>query len=163
MGGIHEVELDADALSVADKDRRGFLLAEFQSLRKEIDLQIAERRKIESQVVLGVAAVYSWLLTRDASLDPSLIKAGFILPVVVTLLGFVRWSALMMTVMNLGKYLHQVEGILGHETDGWERFLRQKRKTNPFTGQSALYWIHTSDGLVRTSDPSIWSRLLGDG
>jgi len=36
--------------------------AEYNALRREIELQIAERRKAENQILISIAAVYAWVL-----------------------------------------------------------------------------------------------------
>jgi hypothetical protein len=49
--------------------RHEFYLAEFNVLRKEVEIRLAEINQIEYQVFLGAAATYAWLLTRPTDIS----------------------------------------------------------------------------------------------
>jgi len=49
-----------------------FHMAEYGQLRSEIEMHIADRRKVETQNVIAIIGIYAWLLSRpsDAGLNP---------------------------------------------------------------------------------------------
>ncbi len=139
-----------ESQTAADANSSAFDLAEFDALRREIELHIAERRKIENQVILGLAAIYSWLFTRDATFPAYLFKAGLAIPALMVFLGFVRWMAIQLRTMKLGEYLSGVEVGLSRKKTGWEHFLANHRTERPIMGQFEGW-----------SEIVVWSALFG--
>lgn len=142
-------ELD---LSVETK-RDAFLTVQFNSLRQEIELQISERRKVEAQTFVGMAVIYAWLFSNFNSIDPDYTRIAFIIPIVFSILGFLRWGGIMMRIMTLSRYNKIVEEkIIGPE-GGWEKFLEGVRTDRPLVGRlegfaEALVWIAAIVGSV---------------
>ena len=78
-------------LDLSDETKRdAFLATEFNALRREIELQVVERRKVEGQTFAGLAAIYAWVLTRNPPLDPLYMKAALAIPMVFAILGLLR-------------------------------------------------------------------------
>ena len=69
-------KLDISISSVGE----AFVVAEYDALRREIEPQIAERRKAENQILIAIAAVYARVLTREQPLDPILFRVALALP-----------------------------------------------------------------------------------
>ena len=102
--------MDSNKLELSDAAKRdAFLATEFNALRREIEVQVIERRKVEAQTFVGLAAIYAWLLTRDPPLDPTYMKAGLAVATVFSLLGLLRWIAMMTRVMAIGAYIRKME------------------------------------------------------
>lgn len=138
----------ADTLGASSQNRE-FLLKEFEALRSEIDLQITERRKIEGQLLVGLPIFYSWTVTQSATLEPTVYNALLLVPVLAAVLGIIRWSGLMLTVIHLGKYIFRVERSLLGAKYGWETYMVGRRKNSPFLGQlegwsGVLFWVVVS-------------------
>jgi len=124
-------KLDVSINSVGE----AFIVAEYNALRREIELQIAERRKAENQILISIAAVYAWVLTRDQPLDPILFRVALSLPAGLACLGFLRWMGIQLRTMTIGEYLNQIEVELSPKGFGWESYLAKHRKTKPLRGQ----------------------------
>lgn len=121
---------------VSDETKRdAFLATEFNALRREIELQIVERRKVEGQTFVGLAAIYAWVLTRNPPLEPLYMKASLAVPMVFSLLGLLRWIAIMMRTMTIGAYIRSIEERAVGEGQGWETVLKKMRKEHPFKSQ----------------------------
>ncbi|MCB1497054.1 MAG: hypothetical protein KDJ86_14800 [Bauldia sp.] len=127
---------DAGDLKVSiDSLGDGFLIAEYNAMRREIELQISERRKAENTIFFSIAAVYAWVLTRDKNFDPLLFRASLVLPVVLACLGFLRWAGIQMRTMTIGEYLSDLEKRLSSNSIGWETYLSSHRKKYPIRGR----------------------------
>ena len=123
-------------LDLADDTKRdAFLATEFNALRREIELQVAERRKVESQTFAGLAAIYAWVLTRNPPLEPFYMKACLAIPMLFSLFGLLRWIAIMLQTMRIGDYIQSMEDKVVGEAGGWETTLRQMRKDHPIKSQ----------------------------
>lgn len=147
-------KLDVSISSVGET----FVVAEYDALRREIELQIAERRKAENQILIAIAAVYAWVLTRDHPLDPILFRVALALPAGLACLGFLRWMGIQLRTMTIGEYLHRVEAELSPEGFGWERFLGEHRSAKPLRGRfegwsEFLIWVLLITGTIAAA---IW-------
>ena len=130
-----------------------FVTAQYNALRREVELQISERRKAENQILISIAAVYAWVLTRDQSLDPVLFRTALSLPVGLACLGFLRWIGIQLRTMTIGTYLDQVEQGLSVDGFGWEDFLREHRNKHPVRGRfegwsELLIWLLLISGTI---------------
>ncbi|WP_417680193.1 hypothetical protein [Roseibium sp.] len=133
--------------------RSAYLTAEFNALRREIEIQISERRKVESQTFVGLAAIYAWVFTRNPPFDSFYMKITLAIPVVFTIIGLLRWLAIMSRTMVLGAYIRSMEeSIVGGEL-GWETILKKIRDKYPFKGRlegwvEILTWIISILGTI---------------
>lgn len=128
--------MDEAKLDLSDETRRdAFLATEFNALRREIELQVVERRKVEGQTFVGLAAIYAWVLTRNPPLDPLYMKASLAIPMVFSILGLLRWLAIMIRTMAIGAYIQSMEEKAVGEGRGWETILKKMREENPVKSQ----------------------------
>ena len=97
-----------------------FRLEEFQSLRKEIELYLAECRSQERYTLIALGAIWAWLISNR-------IHNGFLwfIPVVLTLSASIRMLAMLGHFNHLGDYIKSTETVFG--TEGWEH--KRKRWT----------------------------------
>ncbi len=121
--------------------RETFLLAEHSTIRSEIDLQIVERRRVEAQTFVGVAAVYAWALTREEPIHEPYFLAVLAVPVFLTIVGFLRWIGIILRTMALGQYAKQTEVQMLGKHGGWEVNLEKSRRKRP------IFLVSLKDGL----------------
>lgn len=122
-----------------------FHLEEWKSLREEIAVNMKELRDTERNVVLVCFGLWVWILqAHNCDYAPALILA----PISV-LLGRWRYHALGMSILNIGKYLRQIENEFGQTELGWERCFRGSDEKNPLQ--------HT---LGRTANAFWWGMLF---
>lgn len=101
-------------VSAPAKDyRREFYLAEFNALRKEVEIRLAEINQIEYQVFLGAAATYAWLLTRPTDTS-ALSKVGWAVPLFLALYGYFKIKHSIGVLRKLGQYICSVETAIYH-------------------------------------------------
>lgn len=149
-------------LDLSDETKRdAFLATEFNALRREVELQVVERRKVEGQTFVGLAAIYAWVLTRDPPLEPMYMKASLAVAMVFSLLGLLRWIAIMLRTMAIGSYIRSMEEKAVGEGRGWETILREMRTKHPLKGQlegwvEATTWALT---VVGSGSAFIFSLL----
>ena len=128
--------MEESKLDLSDETKRdAFLATEFNALRREIELQVVERRKVEGQTFVGLAAIYAWVLTRNPPLDPIYMKASLAIPMVFSLLGLLRWLAIMMRTMAIGAYIQSIEEQAVGDGRGWETILKKMRTEKPVKSQ----------------------------
>ena len=70
---------------------KDFWLIEFDALRREIEIHVSERRKIESQVVVGLAALYAWAFSLEKDAAEFLFHAVLSIPPILILLRAPRF------------------------------------------------------------------------
>lgn len=115
-----------------------FHMAEYNQLRSEIEMHIADRRKVETQNVIAIFGIYAWLLSRpsDANINPNLMSMAMGLPVGIAVYGLMKWEALMKRTIQIGIYLKRLEAALTETPNfGWEHSLKADRTSNPLLGQ----------------------------
>lgn len=99
-------------------DRMATLIAQFQAVRREIDLRIAIQSAIVTTVATGVFV--SSVLTVFAPAAGMAIAVGFAL---ATFLLSLHWMHNDVRHLELGRYLAQeIEPRLSSGAAGWERF-----------------------------------------
>ena len=124
-----------------------FHLIEYESLRKEIEIHIADRRKVETQSILAIFGIYAWLLSRPSGFDPELLKLALGLPLGVALYGYIKWEALMFRTIQIGRYIKNLESKFSDSSIyGWEHSLKKQRThmriVGQLEGQSVrIFWI----------------------
>jgi hypothetical protein len=140
-----------------------FHMAEYDQLRGEIEMHIADRRKVETQNVIAIIGIYAWLLSRpsDEGLNPSLMNMAMWLPVGIAVYGLMKWEALMKRTIQIGTYLKTLEAMLTKTPEfGWEHSLKSERTTRPLLGQlegqiGRLFWYAL---VAATIVFAIWFR-----
>lgn len=140
-----------------------FHMAEYDQLRSEIEMHIADRRKVETQNVIAIIGIYAWLLSRpaDAGINPSLMNMAMWLPVGIATYGLIKWEALMMRTIQIGTYLKKLEAMFTKTPDfGWEHSLKAERSTMRLLGQlegqtGRLFWYAL---VAATIAFAVWFR-----
>jgi hypothetical protein len=139
-----------DEIDLSDETKRdAFLVVQFNALRQEIELQIAERRRVEAQTFIGLAALYAWTFTSAAGIPHFYYLASLGVAVIFALLGLMRWAGIMVRTMTLGAYNHLIEKAIVGQAGGWEHFLSGFRSTRPIVGRlegiaEAIAWVFVS-------------------
>lgn len=152
--------MDEARVTLSEETKReAFFATEFNALRREIELQIVERRKIEGQTFVGLAALYAWVLTRNPPLDPLFMKASLMVPVAFSILGFLRWSAIMRRIMAIGAYIQSIEEKAVGDGQGWETVLKQMREQNPVRSQFEGWIELTTWGLAIVGSIAVYFIL----
>jgi hypothetical protein len=120
-----------------------FDLEEFKALRAEILLKVEAISKLELTAVGGAAAVYAWLGTRT----PDVPGVIWFLPVLFSLLGWVRAYFLGKQITMAGDYLLHLETRLRlrpvyQQVHGWEAHIREPAVRRKFTDRvTYVFWM----------------------
>lgn len=96
-----------------------FLLAEFQALRREIEIDLAQMRALGRYGVFATAALWGWFLTQP-TVDTSAMKP---LPAILVFLLFLYSCAFRADLRRIGSYIASVEDVF--ELRGWENRLKK--------------------------------------
>lgn len=99
---------------------QAFLVAEFDALRREIELKIKETREFLRYAILSSGAIWAWLLSQPDSRISNGSYAYFI-PAALSLLLFGETVALQKNIGGLAKYIRRIEASFAlPEGLGWE-------------------------------------------
>ena len=119
-----------------------FHLKEYESLRKEMGELVEHSRKLEIYALGGIAAFYAWYLTSTSLRLP---KELLWIPVFLAMLGALRSWSVYNRLMDIAKYLRQVEKCLtlkDCDLIGWETHLKlPKNESSPFLSSAAIFWL----------------------
>ena len=118
-----------------EKRQREFHAQEYECLRREIEMHIADRRKVETQHTIAATVIYAWLISEQSTLAPFLLNFVIFLPFVILLLGYFKWEALMLRTIQIGQYLATLEEKLAADGTGWEAYLKTEREDKTIKGQ----------------------------
>lgn len=106
-----------------------FHMAEYEGLRREIEVQIADRRRVEIHSVVAIFIVYAWLFSRPPNVNPELMQIAMALPIGAAVYGLLKWEALMIRTIQIGAYIRKIEERLTVAPElGWEHYLRTERQ-----------------------------------
>lgn len=112
----------------------------YKSLRSEMIEQIKETYNIEKLAFAGVLAASVWLLTNGHCLDGSIRRVAWLVPLLVSTLGFFRSVGIFIRMKSIAGHLLSIEREISLEYSviGWERYLRgDKQSTVPDHDASA--------------------------
>ena len=125
-----------DEVSLLPTRTDTFLIAEYESLRREIELEIRELGEFLRYGFLASGGVWTWLLARPKG---SVSAVAFFIPFVVTLLFQVETKLVRQSIFNLGSYLREVENQFQLPNGlGWERRIQSSRRKK----QKLMKWEH---------------------
>lgn len=100
------------------------LLAEYGTLRKEIEDALSEISAIERYALIGAATVWTWLLTNSNAMQPAASQLAWCIPVVLAIFGGLKSLGLFMHVTVVGKYIEKhLESRLNL---GWQAYFKNK-------------------------------------
>jgi hypothetical protein len=133
---------------------RDFHFEEYRRLIQEIQNRLAALGEFEKYAIVGMAAVYSWVLSRLAAPTAPLLPYVLWLPVAISALGLLRSYSTRHRIYAISEYVTEIETYysLGsiRKMDalrGWETVMQPGRKGWRF--------------YLPTSDPSLtWMVLL---
>lgn len=109
-----------------------FFLEEYKALRREIEIHLLERGRIEAQVYIGVFATLAWLAVNGNKLTGIYERLGFGLPMAIVLVGLLRCWAVHARTLMIGKYVQRIESnLLLRGVEGWEGWLAKQRANEP--------------------------------
>ena len=123
---------------LSDADAQEFHREQYKMLREEIVEHQREMNRTEVSGILGVGAIYGWLLLHKASISSR--AAWFIAPCLV-LLCVIRNTILTFRINQIGTYLKSIEEILlGADSalPGWEHYYAKHGKPSPLTGHTII-------------------------
>lgn len=103
-----------------------FHVHEFEALRTELLSLVKEINQVEKNVVIGTALVYSWLAVSSDSLGTLQSNLFWFMPLLFTVLGSLKVYMLKDGVMEIAKYLYQLENTYRFEDNGWQHFRERK-------------------------------------
>lgn len=99
-------------------DQQAFLVAEFDALRREIELEIKELRELLRYAIVSSGAIWAWLLSQSQS---KLSQLGCFLPFALSVLLLGQALLVRKKIFDLGAYVQRIEQAF-HLPDrlGWE-------------------------------------------
>ena len=125
-----------------------FVREEYGKLRGELESHVEETLRLERYAVVGIAAVFAWLLKEIEHPGSMTIWAWYV-PVMLPLVGGLRSFLLYQHIGLIAEYLSKLETALyadtngnrnGEEKFGWEFFLGLRR--NKYRGLlAAAIWF----------------------
>ena len=121
-----------------------FLIAEYESLRREIELEIKELGEFLRYGFLSSGGVWAWLLTQPKE---RVVTAAFFIPFVVSILFNVETRLVRHSIFGLGSYLREVEAHFALPGRlGWEHRIQASSRKK----QKLMKWEHV-----------VWNLLIG--
>lgn len=124
---------------------KDFYLKEYELLRKEIEVHLADMRSVERNVAAAVGATWAWLATHST---PPLPRWAWLIPVLFVILGMLRCFGLWKQFGNFHNYLECVEECFSGKQDpgGWEHFLGLGNTT--LFQSTGTFWVVLSLATV---------------
>ena len=138
LQGLDASQLKAIGLkNVLDSQGQQAALAEYGTLRTEIEGFLKHIGLTEQAVLVGIAGVWAWLAINATSLDSEHFHLAWAIPFFLVCFGAARSSALYTHVTIVGKYIKEnIEPKLGM---GWEQF--PERKKGFVVWFTTGYWV----------------------
>jgi hypothetical protein len=123
-----------------EQNLRTFYLEEYKALRKQVEIMLEEEWKRAQYVVLGLAAVWVWLLTTTHDEHPVPIPRAvwWVVPAFVYFAGLLHELGAFGMVGRLSGYLRRLEKEFG--VYGWERYLTEKGRQHAFAFRYVFWY-----------------------
>jgi hypothetical protein len=113
-----------------------FLIAEYESLRREIELEIKELGEFLRYGFLTSGGIWAWLLTQQKG---RVAVVAYYLPSLVTTCLYVETTLVRRSIFNIGTYLRRVEVHFSLPGGlGWERYIQASQRKL----QHLMRWEH---------------------
>lgn len=141
----------------SDEIQFNFILEEFNAMRREIDLQIEARRKIEISGAAASAAIVIWLLANKSYIDAIENQVVWSIPFLLSLLMSLKAFGILKRTIEIAEYIKLIEKaiIQNRAPYGWHHFLDRKKLKSPISCRfegfiSLVFWIFllTLHGLL---------------
>lgn len=113
---------------------------EYASLRREIEMCLAEFSDLERNCVLASAAAYAWV-SSSAAIQAYVTYVAWFIPIVIPVYGLSRTYAVGKHLKRIGGYIRLVEQGEAFRGSGWETYLERERNS---TGADASNKIRTT-------------------
>ena len=126
-------------------DDQSFRLEEYKSLRKEVEIYLAESRSQERYTLIAVGAIWAWLIINR--LHNGLLWS---VPIVLTVATTLRMVAILKHFDHLKEYLRTLEttfGVAGWEQKkrGWTLGAAYFLLDGMLLGLTLLAWLYRND------------------
>lgn len=141
-----------------DEQQFNFRLKEFEYLRREIELLLAEDRMTERYIIVAVATIWAWLATQRL---PPFFGLAWWIPVFIVVAGLLRLWVIVKRFGCFGSYLIEFESALN--IAGWENFLKKNARIRPFEICVSFFFWTTVLGAtiaVAMKEGPTWSATL---
>jgi hypothetical protein len=113
-----------------------FLIAEYEALRREIEIEIKELGEFLRYGFLVSGGIWAWLLTQQPG---RVVAVAYFLPLLVTVLLYGETTLVRRSIFNIGVYLRKVEQhFILPSGLGWEKFIQASRRKT----QWLMRWEH---------------------
>jgi hypothetical protein len=113
-------------------------MAEYATLRKEIEGYLQELRTLDRNVIIGVAATWAWLATyHEERLGTTHWRLAWLIPFFLVLLGWLRSFVIYRHFRCLGEYIKN--NLQSKLPLGWEGC--KERELDPKTPFTPLMWF----------------------
>lgn len=115
-----------------------YQLWESQFLRESIATSVSSISELERNVLIGTGLVWTWLATNEIVDEARIL---WFLPVIFSLLGWLRARALLRSIQRTAGYVRKLESYLciSPAPCGWETHLAQVRR--PLVSRTIdLFW-----------------------
>jgi hypothetical protein len=141
----------AAASAVDDDKRREFHIEEFKALREEIASNMSRSVAMLQYVLLGSAAVYSFLVgfgEKDGSYLEHVPRPGlyilWLTPFILCVMGALNHWSSVRYIQSVGRYLLKIENGIGLPSLGWEKHFSldfAKNRFKQFDAMNIFWWI----------------------
>ena len=130
-------------------DIEKFRLEEYKSLWQIKNLLSTERRRIETFSIVGIVAIYGWILAHPLPTEDGEVRIMLILPVLLSILGLVRWIGVQSHMQKLVTYSRNFERRIFSSEGSWETFIEETRAKRPMYGY-----------METISEFTVWAALV---
>jgi hypothetical protein len=118
--------------------QRNFYKSQYQALRKEIELLLAEARAAQRNAAIATGVVWTWLATHEITLD---YRWCWFIPVAFPLLGSIYSAAVNLRLGAISRYLTSFEEeVCSTEIPGWQTFSKGERR-HVLLRSGGFFWI----------------------
>jgi hypothetical protein len=132
---------------MAEETANSFRLEEYKTLRAELDDIVKAMRQVEIYTVAGMTAVYVWLATNRAALQPG--SFPWWIPVPVVVIGFLKNRAFLGAMRRIARQMLRIEEAVSIKGEQPLTWYHQLTTDNPVTAR--LFDMH---------DYILWPTLL---
>jgi hypothetical protein len=147
-GASQEMEMDSTTAQQAEPfSVEAFHLKQYDQLREMLLSDIRSERTLEVYLIGALAVFYSWLLSQT-NLPRTMLSFAAAIPVLVSVIGFVRIRAFQSGGKTVALYLRRIEAALLKEStegglpEGWESFLaKDAGYTKRYFWSENVFWL----------------------
>ncbi|NNB43294.1 hypothetical protein [Pseudomonas chlororaphis] len=119
-----------------------FLKEEYLTLRKEVEVAVAELAALERNAILAIAAIYSWLIAAKFTIP--LASLAWSIPLLISLFSALRSFNVGQHLQRLSAYIKKIEIEVAKDNQhatGWEHFHSEQTKNKGRTKITVAFWV----------------------